>query len=152
MSAAKTLLLMASGLIAVGCSSMITPPPERAAICLSSDAQRVVLPSTRFTLSWTHSIEKIVWDEDWRLDAGALVLTEARVRGSGAGMEPAPGARLVDGIWHYTVARREASLLLSHSPYAAGYTLCAAGGCQPMIDWLPDLPPVAQIRIHACDQ
>lgn len=143
-----TLPLLAGALIA-GCTSMVTAP-TRSAICLSSGANRVVLPANHFTLSWTHSIEKIAWDEDWRLDADALVLVEARVRGSGAGMEPAPGARLIDGVWHYTVARRESALLLAHSPYVAGYTLCAAGRCQPMIEWLPYLPPITQVRFHAC--
>ncbi|WP_222105091.1 DUF1850 domain-containing protein [Denitromonas halophila] len=121
-------------------------------LCLSSEGvPSQTLPDTRFTLTWMHSIEKTRWEEDWRLDAGQMVLDEARVLGSGAGMEPAPGARLVDGVWHYRVARREPALALTHSPFTAGYTLCATGRCQALVDWLPGLPEIARIEIHACE-
>lgn len=143
--------LLLTGLLTTACASLQTPP-RNASVCLSSGAQAIALPANRFTLSWTHSIEKILWDEEWRLDAGALVLVEARVRGSGAGMEPASGAQLIDGVWHYSVARREAALVLTHSPYTAGYTLCAAGRCRPLTEWLPDMPAIAQIRVQACDR
>ena len=54
------------------------------------------------TLRWTHSIQKIVWEEDYRREGGALRLVEARVRGTGAGMEPPANAVLREGAWHYT--------------------------------------------------
>ncbi|MFN6961532.1 MAG: DUF1850 domain-containing protein, partial [Rhodocyclaceae bacterium] len=56
------------------------------------------------TLSWTHSIEKILWEEDWRREGDRLRLVAARVRGTGAGMEPPAGAVLKDGVWHYAPA------------------------------------------------
>ena len=149
-AAVSAAALLASLLIA-SCSALPTPPVA-GFVCLSSENERVALPANRFTLSWTHSIEKIRWDEDWRLETGVLVLVEARVRGSGAGMEPAPGARLIDGTWHYSVPRRELELVLTHSPYAAGYTLCTAAQCRPMTAWLPGLAPIAQIRVHACGE
>ena len=49
------------------------------------------------TLAWTHSVEKTLWEEDWRSGQYGLELAQTRVRGCGAGMEPAPDARLVDG-------------------------------------------------------
>jgi hypothetical protein len=60
-------------------------------LCLAAGALSAVLAVNAFTLSWIHSIEKIRWEEDWRIEAGALVIDEARIRGSGAGMEPPPG-------------------------------------------------------------
>jgi hypothetical protein len=59
-------------------------------LCLAAGAVAASLAIDSFTLSWIHSIEKIRWEEDWRIEAGALVVTEARIRGSGAGMEPPP--------------------------------------------------------------
>ena len=38
---------------------------------------------TDFTLAWTHSIEKIRWEEDYRVTPSGLLLGEARVKGSG---------------------------------------------------------------------
>ena len=89
------------------------------ALCLASGGLLSSLAATLFTLQWTHSVERIAWQEDWRIDGDALVLVEARIRGSGAGMDPPDGAVLRDGVWHYRVARRVQRLLLS------------SGGSQP---------------------
>lgn len=35
-----------------------------------------------------HSVEKVRWEEDWRIDEKGLFLTSARIVGMGAGMEP----------------------------------------------------------------
>ena len=52
-----------------------------------------------FTLAWTHSIEKIDWQEDWRVTPQGLELVQARVKGSGrrhgAAARGAAGRRLV---------------------------------------------------------
>ena len=61
-------------------------------LCLAAGAASAVLALNGFTLAWTHSIEKIHWEEDWRVEGRALVITEARIRGFGAGMEPPAGA------------------------------------------------------------
>ena len=66
-------------------------------LCLASAGIVKALQVAAFTLAWTHSIEKIEWQEDWRITPQGLELTQARVKGSGAGMEPPPQARLVDG-------------------------------------------------------
>src|SRR4029077_17138069 len=54
-----------------------------------------------FTLVWTHSIEKVEWQEDWRVTPQGLELVQARVKGSGAGMEPPPEARLINGWFQW---------------------------------------------------
>lgn len=141
-------LLLPAVLLLVACTHAPVAPESQ--LCLNSDGLLGHLPGTRFTVSWMHSIEKIRWEEDWQLDGDRLVLVEARVRGSGAGMEPGPGARLIDGVWHYRVPRREARLPLTHSPFTAGYTLCAAGQCRPLTDWLPGLPEIARVDVLAC--
>jgi hypothetical protein len=70
-------------------------------LCLAAGAVSAVLAVEAFTLGWIHSIEKIRWEEDWRIEGHALVITEARIRGTGAGMEPPAGSVLKDGVWRY---------------------------------------------------
>ncbi|MDE2367743.1 MAG: DUF1850 domain-containing protein [Burkholderiales bacterium] len=107
-------------------------------MCLSAGNWHAALPATAFTLRWTHSIEKIEWDEDYEIAGAWLLLSQARIRGSGAGMEPPAGARLFDGAWHYRPADRwRRRLLLARSVYAADYRICIAGGCRPLSDWIP---------------
>ena len=103
------------------------------------------------TLGWTHSIEKVVWEEEYRIEDGGLRLAEAWVRGSGAGMEPPEGSVLIGGSWHYTP---KLPLLpevqLRHSPYTAPYTLCCDGRCQTLSAWLPGLPEEAVVILQPC--
>ena len=67
-------------------------------LCLTAGAVVTRLAVASFTLAWTHSVEKTRWEEDWRVGARGLEIVEARVKGSGAGMEPGPDARF-DGTW-----------------------------------------------------
>ena len=66
-------------------------------------------------------------------------------------MEPPPGARLADGVWHY---RPELPALpkvsLRHSPHTPSYTVCARGRCQPVGQWLPALPAEAILELRPC--
>ena len=120
-------------------------------LCLAAGAASAVLAIDAFTLSWIHSIEKVRWEEDWRVAAGALVIDEARIRGSGAGMEPPAGATLKNGVWHYRPSLPpHAVLRLTHSPHAAGYTLCTATVCNPLADLLPGIDNSAVIEIREC--
>ena len=120
-------------------------------LCLAAGALSAVLAVNAFTLSWIHSIEKIRWEEDWRIEAGALVIDEARIRGSGAGMEPPAGAILRDGVWHYRPELPpQAVLRLAHSPHAGGYTLCTATVCAPLADYLPGIDNSATIELKEC--
>ena len=104
-----------------------------------------------FTLAWTHSIEKIRWEEDWRVDGGQLVLVEARVRGSGAGMEPPAGSVLKNGVWHYDPHVPPLDTLrLTQSRYAAGYELCQRDRCTPLADAAPRAGNGDVIELRAC--
>ncbi|MFX8809293.1 DUF1850 domain-containing protein, partial [Acinetobacter baumannii] len=82
------------------------------------------------TLAWTHSVEKIAWEEDWRILAdGRLAIAAARIRGSGAGLEPPADAVLVDGAWTYRPELPpQAALRLTRSHFTADYRLCWQGG------------------------
>src|SRR5258708_263621 len=74
-------------------------------LCLASAGIVKALSIAAFTLVWTHSIEKIDWQEDWRVTPQGLELVRARVKGSGAGMEPPPEARLVNGWFQWRPKR-----------------------------------------------
>lgn len=103
------------------------------------------------TLSWTHSIEKIAWEEDYRCEGDALRLVEARVGGTGAGMEPPAGAILRNGAWHYQPQLPPLpEVQLRHSPYVPPYTICCDGRCQPLPAWLPDLPEEGVVTLAPC--
>ena len=91
------------------------------------------LPVAAFTLGWTHSVEKTRWEEHYRIEGARLVLDEARVQGSGAGMEPAPDALWRDGAWRWTPAVAPlAELRLTASSYSADYELCSGRGCSAL--------------------
>ncbi len=105
----------------------------------------------RVTLRWTHSIEKIVWEEDYRREGAALWLVEARVRGTGAGMEPPAGAVLRDGAWHYVPALPPLPrIALRHSSYVKPYEICGNGDCRAITEWLPGLPVEATLELAPC--
>lgn len=98
--------------------------------CLAVGATILMLATSEFRLAWTHSVEHVEWQEDWRVDAGMLSLTAARVRGSGAGMEPGESARFKDGWWEWPGQLRVPSLTLAASgATGAGWSLCADGAC-----------------------
>jgi hypothetical protein len=86
-----------------------------------------------FTLVWTHSIEKTAWQEDWRVSAQGLELVAARIKGFGAGMEPPPEARLIDGWFQWEVVRApQPELLLGNSGEAGEWRLCTDAGCRTL--------------------
>jgi hypothetical protein len=114
-----------------------------AALCLvaaaaASPVAQVPLPAGAFTLAWTHSIEKVSWEEDYLVAGGWLFLLEARVHGSAAGMEVPDGARLAGGVWHYRPAERwHRELRLTRSGFTTDYRLCVAGECRELGHWAP---------------
>lgn len=120
-------------------------------LCLSAGLLSTTLAANAFTLAWTHSIEKVRWEEDWRIVGDRLEITAARIRGAGAGMEPPPGALLRDGVWHYRpdVPPME-SLDLTHSPHAPEYEICTGAGCWPLSERLPGLPGDSVVKIRPC--
>ncbi|MBR1220890.1 DUF1850 domain-containing protein [Bradyrhizobium sp. U87765 SZCCT0131] len=103
------------------------------ALCLASAGAAKVLQVTAFMLVWTHSVEKVDWQEDWRIDGQGLHLVEARVKGSGAGMEPAPDARLVDGWWRWAPqVKTPPEVVLGNSGAAGEWRICVEGACHPL--------------------
>ncbi|WP_301102598.1 DUF1850 domain-containing protein [Propionivibrio sp.] len=122
------------------------------ALCLIAGAVSAVLAVNSFTLAWMHSIERVRWEEDWRVvDGRQLQIVAARIKGSGAGMEPPADAVLRDGAWHYRppVAAMD-SLTLAHSSYTQGYELCADGACQTLTDYLPGIAASGTIILTPC--
>ncbi len=108
------------------------------ALCLIAGMQPPVMVQTdRFTLSWTHSIEKVEWREEYRVTDLGLILETSRVKGSGVGMEPGPDARLVDGWWisHPSLAPLP-ELVLAGSHFGGDHTICIPGRCAPLRQWL----------------
>jgi hypothetical protein len=111
--------------------------PAAVALCiaLGGDAPLARLPVEAFSLIWTHSVERIEWREEWRISGGLLVLEEARVRGSGAGMEVPDGAKLVEGSWvyqpHVAPLKR---FTLANSSFTADYRICAKGECRKLAE------------------
>jgi hypothetical protein len=100
-------------------------------LCVTGGGEVVRLAVTAFTLAWTHSVERVRWEEAWRVTPLGLTLVEARVRGSGAGMEPPEGARLEGGWWVFTpgVPPQRELVLAASGATGGGWTLCAGGSC-----------------------
>ncbi|WFU41730.1 DUF1850 domain-containing protein [Bradyrhizobium sp. CB82] len=102
-------------------------------LCLASAGAVKALALTAFTLVWTHSIEKVDWQEDWRVSPAGLELVQARVKGSGAGMEPPPEARLVDGWFQWRPKRAPMQeVVLGNSGAAGEWRLCSEGKCRTL--------------------
>jgi hypothetical protein len=106
-------------------------------VCLASAGVVKALSVAAFTLAWTHSVERIEWQEDWRVTPQGLELTEARVKGSGAGMEPPPEARLAGG-WFRWQPKRAAmpEVALGNSGVAGEWRLCSEGRCRTLSEIL----------------
>ena len=95
-----------------------------------------------FTLAWDHTIEKIRWEEDYQVTPNGLLLGQARVKGSGAGMEIPADAELHEGSWRYQRQLPPLQpLRLGRTPEAGDYELCLNGHCYPLSRWLG--PPQA---------
>lgn len=115
----------------------------------TATADEVALPARNLTLAWTHSIERVRWEERYTVLApgdsgarcaplpnGALCPLQARVVGSGAGMEPAPHARWRAGGYEWAPAPTPLpALRLMHSAHAADYRLCVDATCRPLAAW-----------------
>ncbi|MEW6640687.1 MAG: DUF1850 domain-containing protein [Pseudomonadota bacterium] len=120
-------------------------------LCLVSAGVTKVLQVTAFTLVWTHSVEKVDWQEDWRIEGGALRLVEARVKSSGAGMEPPPEARLVDGWWRWAPqVAAPPDLVLGNSGAAGEWRICAGGSCRTLSEIVAHPVGMETTVVRAC--
>jgi hypothetical protein len=111
------------------------------ALCIVVGTALHTFPARSFTLRWQHTVEKVFWEEDYVVAGEWLYLSGARVRGSGAGMEPPPDAIKVGAAWHYRPPQRwHRELKLARSEFGSDYELCIDGTCRPMSGWIPGAP------------
>jgi len=104
-----------------------------AALCISVGAQFIALPAREFTLRWRHTVEKTLWEEDYVVAGDWLLLSRARIRGSGAGMDPPAGAVKDGDAWSYRPEGRwHRAVELARSEFGDDYELCAAQACRPI--------------------
>ena len=63
-----------------------------------------------------------------------LRVVEARIKGSGAGMDPPDGAVLEDGWWVYApkVGPQQRLVLAASGATGSGWTLCAEQDCREL--------------------
>ncbi|MCO6387014.1 DUF1850 domain-containing protein [Aliihoeflea sp. 40Bstr573] len=119
-------------------------------LCIEAAGAIVALALQTFTLSWQHSVEKIEWSESWAVSDAGLVLQEASVEGTGAGMEIPEGSVLRDGAWHYRPGLPPLpELVLSDAGRGADWTLCEPDGrCRQLSEIIPASGAV--IRLSPC--
>jgi hypothetical protein len=121
-------------------------------LCLASAGVVKTLAVAAFTLVWTHSVEKVEWQEDWRVTANQLELVQARVKGSGAGMEPPADARLVGGWFQWQPKRAPMpEVLLGNSGAAGEWRLCSDGNCRTLSEIFGHPVGVNVTTMRACD-
>ncbi|QXC48001.1 DUF1850 domain-containing protein [Agrobacterium salinitolerans] len=101
-------------------------------VCIIAGGKAVALAASVFTLGWTHSVEKTQWQERWAATSQGLLLEEARVQGSGAGMEPGENAHREGGwsIWTPDLPPIPELVLAASGTTISGWTLCDVGGCR----------------------
>ncbi|WP_291720777.1 DUF1850 domain-containing protein [Magnetospirillum sp. 64-120] len=110
----------------------------------------IALPDGRFSLRWIHSIEKVEWQEDWRVSEKGLEVVEARIKGSGAGMEPADDAILKDGwyVWQPHTPSM-AKVILGRSGVVADHRICVGGDCRAVSDYIGGTDAIVLEPCHA---
>jgi hypothetical protein len=120
-------------------------------VCLFvAGALAATLPEPAFTVEWTHSVAKTRWIESYVVAGRSLVLVEASVEGSGAGMEPPPEAVLRGGRWQWRPQRTLAELELARSAFAPDHQLCTASGCRALGTLVRASTDDAVVVIRAC--
>lgn len=118
-------------------------------LCLAAGALVISLGTRELTLSWRHSVEKSLWEELWREAPDGLVLAEARVQGSGAGMDPPDGARLVDGFWRWRPDLPALpEVVMRRSGATADWRICIEGRCRPLGELVP--PETDPVVLKRC--
>lgn len=111
---------------------------------LLGGGKSILYATTAFTLAWTHSVEKTRWEEDWRLTPRGLEIVEARVEGSGAGMDIPPESQFDGRVWHYhpTLPPQERLALARSGRTGGSWQICFAGVCHDLPEENPEQQPV----------
>ncbi len=119
-------------------------------LCVAGAGHVVKIATLAFTLAWTHTIEKTQWEEDWILSGDRLAIVEARVEGSGAGMEPPSGSVLKDGKWrwHPQIGPLP-EVVLRRAPQAGDWRLCIKGACRTIGSMIAGNPD--PVRLYPCE-
>ncbi len=108
-------------------------------ICLAAGALLIPLGASEITLSWRHSVQKSLWEEVWQETREGLFIAEARIQGSGAGMDPPDGAKLIGGFWRWKpdlTPLRE--VVMRRSGATADWRVCVEGRCRSLDELLPE--------------
>jgi hypothetical protein len=123
--------------------------PRGMTLCIATGGTLLALAVQGFTLSWTHSVARTTWWERWEVSAEGLRPVEARISGSGAGMEPPDGAVLADGVWSYipTLPSQREVLLAASGMTGGGWQLCTDQRC-----WTLGSEAGAPTRLWAADR
>jgi hypothetical protein len=122
-------------------------------LCLASAGAVKTLSIAAFTLAWTHSIEKVEWQEDWRVTPRGLELVQARVKGFGAGMEPPSDARLIGGWFQWQPKRPPMpEVALGNSGAAGEWRLCSDGQCRTLSEILGHPVGTNVTTMTACER
>jgi hypothetical protein len=121
-------------------------------LCLSAGGVTLALTLETFSLSWTHSVERTVWREEWRVTEAGLVIESAAISGSGAGMEVPEGAVLRDGAWHFRPALPpQTKVVFADAGRGAGdWRLCDDDVCHDVGDLVPSRG--SRFTLSACQQ
>jgi len=125
-----------------------------AGLCLAVGAAIVALGVDAIDLRWTHSVQKTEWREHWRATEAGLMLEEAAVQSSGAGMEPGEDAVLRDGFWFWKPKLPpQQTLILTRSDYTGeDWRICiSAGNCRPVGSYFQNLPSDQAVTLKPCN-
>lgn len=118
--------------------------------CLTAGALAATLAAQSFTLAWIHSVEKTEIQEDYRLTGDRLMLTEARIKTSGAGFDPPADAKLEGGWWRWHPGTVLDLLTLARSSAPGDWRICLERTCDPLIHYLPGQDSDTPVQIAAC--
>jgi hypothetical protein len=117
-------------------------------LCVLAGTKVATFAVSIFTLTWLHSVEKTEWQEDWKIINSKLKIVEARVKGSGAGMEPPENSKLVKGwyVYRHKVTAKDEILLATSETNIKNWSICYNGKCQ-------ELPKNENkpLKLYVCD-
>ncbi|MFH0784237.1 MAG: DUF1850 domain-containing protein [Pseudomonadota bacterium] len=111
----------------------------------------LMIPTPEFTIAWDHSVEKIRWEEDYRVEGNRLHATAARVRGFGAGMEIPEGAVQHGNAWEYAPRTSfQDRLRLTRSSFTKDYQICWQRKCRTLTELLGPAEDGTVVEVYPC--